>query len=58
MLQLRDIAKKSLMGEPEKIATAFAGFDNSYQFDNQNVLVNFNATNLFHLLQTNVKCEL
>ncbi len=58
MLQLRDIAKKSLMGEPVKIATAFAGFDNSYQFDNQHVLVNFNATNLFHLLQTTVKREL
>ncbi len=58
MLQLRDIAKKSLMGVPEKIATAFTGFDNSYRFDNQIVLINFTATNLFHLLQTTVKREL
>jgi len=58
MLKLRDIAKKSLMGEPEKIATAFTGFDNSYRFDKQIVLVNFTATNLYHLLEPTVKREL
>ncbi len=58
MLKLRDIAKKSIMEEPVKIATAFAGFDNSYQFDKQVVLINFTATNLYHLLQTTVKREL
>ncbi len=58
MLQLRDIAKRSLMGEPDKIATALAGFDNSYRFDKQIVLENFPATNLYHLLQTIVKHEL